>query len=234
MSRSSPRLAPACFPNATPCLQRTMRAAYGVIFLAIGGLAGCASGGTDYVVDVAGMTPTPLVDPLPLTVAVHYTPEFSAYTSKQESLNGDTWQVSFNSVQRDDMHRMLTSAFEEVIESPTAEPADDLKYDVLLIPRVENFSFLTPTESGTKFFAVSMRHFISFYGPEGTDFGAWEINSYGRSRNFFGRRVREMAAEACVDAMRDLATSLVVGLPEEIISREIVDVDGIELPGALQ
>ena len=234
MRSPSPRPAPTCFRRATLSPGRAARVACTALILALGALAGCASNGTTYVVEISSSAPTPLVDPLPLTVAVHYTPEFSNYTSSQESLNGDTWEVSFKDIQRNDMQRMLESIFAEVVVSPTAEPADDLEYDVLIVPRVENFSFLTPAESGTKFFAVSMRHFISFYDPEGTDFGAWEINSYGRSRSYFGRRIREMAAEACVDAMRDLAASVVVGLPEEIISRDIVDADGLDLPGALQ
>lgn len=234
MSSTSPRLSPTCSPCATPVMGRTARAACAALVITLATLTGCASGGTDYVIEIEGSAPTPIVDPLPLTVAVHYTPEFSDYTSAQESLNGDSWEVAFKDIQRNDMHRMLQSIFEEVVISPTSEPADDIEYDVLIVPRVENFSFLTPAESGTKFFAVSMRHFISFYDSQGTDFGAWEVNSYGRSRNYFGRRIREMAAEACVDAMRDFAASIVVGLPEEIISREIVDADDLDLPGALQ
>jgi len=234
MSSTTQGLASTCFRAATLPERTAARVICALVVAVFAGLAGCASDSTDHIVEINGQSPVPVVDTLPLTVAVHYTPELLAYTSRQESLNGDSWQVAFGQVQRDDIHRMLTSVFENVVESPTANPPSDLGHDILIIPRIENFSFLTPAESGTNFFAVSMRHFVSFYDAGGKDFGEWEINSYGRSRSYFGRRLKAMAEEACVDAMRDLATSLVIGLPKEIVSRDIVDVEGLELTGALQ
>lgn len=188
-------------------------------------LTACGGTGTVYRVTVRDQIPDPVVDPLPLTVVIHYTPEFSNYTSEQESLAGDTWQVEFGNLHQNYMHSMLTEAFDIVLLAPTDKPPANLDYDLFLVPQVENFSFLTPAESGTKFFAASMRHFVHFFGPDGTDFGSWEINSYGRSRSTFARPVYELAEEAVLDAMRDFAVSIVVGLPEEVMNRNIVGTD---------
>lgn len=188
-------------------------------------LAGCGGAGAVHKVTIDGQIPTPVVDPLPVTAVVHYTPEFSNYTSQQESLKGDTWQVEFLNLHQEYLHTILTAAFETVVISPSATPPSNVQYDVFIVPQVENFSFLTPSESGTRFFAASMRHFINLYGPDGTEFGAWEINSYGRSRNSFGRPVHTLAEEACLDAMRDFAASVAVGLPEELIGRNILSVN---------
>jgi len=224
MNTDLPRHGPARSRSRAPlpraqCARRCAAAA----LVAVGLLAGCASG-KQYLISVDGSIPTPLVESLPVRVGVYYSPEFSNYTSAEESLSGDTWQVAFADLQQRYVHAMLTSAFDEVVISPTATPGTDVSYDVLLVPEVENFSFLTPRESGSKFFAVSMRHFVRFIGVDGTDYGAWEINSYGRSRSSFGRSIKDLASEACLDAMRDLATSVIVGLPEEIVNRGI---DGI-------
>lgn len=188
-------------------------------------IAGCGGTGPVYKVMIDGSIPVPVVDPLPLTAVVHYTPEFTNYTSQQESLKGESWQVEFVDLNQEYLHTILTAAFDTVVVSPSETPPSNLDYDVFIVPQVENFSFLTPSESGTRFFAASMRHFIHLYGPDGTDFGAWEINSYGRSRSSFGRPVYELAQEACLDAMRDFAASVAVGLPEEVIGRNIVSVD---------
>lgn len=187
---------------------------------ALGLLAGCASG-KQYLITVDGSIPAPLVEPMPLRVGVYYSPEFANYTSQEESLSGDTWQVAFADLQKRYVHTMLTSAFDDVVVASAATPDPSVDYDVLLVPEVENFAFLTPQESGSKFFAVSMRHYVRFIGVDGTDYGAWEINSYGRSRSSFGRSIKDLANEACLDAMRDLATSVIVGLPEEIVNRGI-------------
>ena len=208
---------------------RHSRAAFGpwrrglsaLLAIAALAMAGCGSSPV-YRVTIDGDIPVPLIDPLPLTAVVHYSPEFSNYTSQQESLGGDTWEVEFVDLHQQYVHKVLTSAFDDVLISPSATPPDNLDYDVFIVPQVENFAFLTPSESGTRFFAASMRHFIKFYGSNGTDFGSWEVNSYGRSRSSFGRPVYELAEEACLDAMRDFAASVAVGLPEEVVGRNIV------------
>lgn len=189
-------------------------------------LCGCV-GSQNYLVEVDGTVPEPLVDPLPYRVGVYYSPAFSAYTSKQESISGDTWQVAFNDLQQRYVQKMLVSAFDEVVisETDTPQPTDAERFDFLLVPRIDNFSFLTPAESGSKFFAVSMRHYVDFIGVDGTRYGAWEINSYGRSRDSFGRAIRELALEACLDAMRDLATSIIYGLPSELVNRGVINAE---------
>ncbi|MFK8016670.1 MAG: hypothetical protein AB8G17_14650 [Gammaproteobacteria bacterium] len=194
-------------------------------------LSACA-GTKQYIVDVEGSIPPPLVDPLPLDVAVHYSQAFGDYTTNQESLSGDTWRVAFKGLQQNYVHSMLSSAFDSVTIVDSAKPDPAGGYDLLIVPRVENFSFLTPAESGSKFFAVSMRHMFDILAPNGNDFGPWEINSYGRSRSSFGSNVRALASEACLDAMRDLATSIVVGIPEEVANREFIDLNDLRRPGA--
>lgn len=211
----------------TPPVAATPRAAgrlARVCLLGVLVLAGCA-GSRQYLIEVDGAVPAPLVDPLPYTVGVYYSPEFSDYTSEQESISGDSWRVAFDDLQRRYVHKMLVSAFDEVVIADEATPGPAAAYQFLVIPKIDNFSFLTPSESGSKFFAVSMRHYLEFVGRDGTSYGAWEINSYGRSRSHFGRSVKEMAMEACLDAMRDLAASLVVGLPGELVNRGVVNTD---------
>ena len=194
------------------------------LIVAVALLSACA-GSKQYKVNVEGSIPQPLVDPLPLDAAVYYSKAFGDYTTNQESLNGDTWKVAFKDMQQRYVQTMLTSAFDSVtiVDSPTPDP--NAGYDLLIIPRVENFDFLTPSESGSKFFAVSMRHSFDILSPSGADLGPWEINSYGRSRGSFVTNVRVLAREASLDAMRDLATSLIVGLPEQMSNREFIDVD---------
>ncbi|MEO1576726.1 MAG: hypothetical protein AAFU65_17395, partial [Pseudomonadota bacterium] len=109
-------------------------------------IAGCGGTGPVYKVTVDGDIPTPIVDPLPLTAVVHYTPEFINYTSQQESLQGESWQVSFVDLNQQYLHTILTAAFDTVVVSPSATPPANLAYDVFIVPQVENFSFLTPSE----------------------------------------------------------------------------------------
>ncbi len=184
-------------------------------------LGGCGGSARVHQVAVNDQVPAPLIDPLPLTAVVHYSPEFSSFRSQQESLRGDQWQVDFADMHRRYFQIVADSAFDTVIVAPEPSAAG-IAHDLLLVPRIDNFAFLTPQESGTRFFAASLRHVVQIYGPDGTDFGAWEINSYGRSRNSFGRNVAQMAEEACRDAMRDFAASLAVGIQEEVIGRNVV------------
>ncbi len=186
----------------------------------IGALAGCATTDT-YYIDVDGDIPDPLIEPVPITVGVYYTPEFTAFQPEEESLLGDVYVIRFGDLQQRYFHAMLEAAFERVVIADSADPEvikrNDV--DVFVVPRAENFSFLTPEESGSKFFAVSMRHYIEFYRADGSPFGTWEVNSYGRSRDSFAAKNARLAQEACRDAMRDMATSVIVGLPEQLRNR---------------
>ncbi len=183
-------------------------------------LTGCATT-EPYYIDVDSEIPDPLIEPVPITVGVHYTPEFSAFQPEEESLLGDVYVIRFGDLQQRYFHAMLEAAFERVVITDSADPEAIKRnaVDVFVVPRAENFSFLTPEESGSKFFAVSMRHYIEFYRADGSPFGTWEINSYGRSRDSFAAKNTRLAEEACRDAMRDMATSVIVGLPEQLRNR---------------
>jgi len=194
-------------------------AALALLALAGGGCTGSRT----YEIAVTGSIPAPLIEPVPQTIGVYYTPGFSAYTATEESLLGDTYEVTFGDLQQRYFQAMLEAAFESVVVADSAEPGviESSNVDFFVVPRAEDFSFLTPTESGSKFFAVSMRHYIEFYRADGSPFGTWEINSYGRSRSSFAAKATRLAEEACADALRDMATSIIVGLPEQLRNRGI-------------
>ncbi len=187
----------------------------------LGLTAGGCVGSRTYDITVDAKIPEPLIEPAAKTIGVYYTPDFSAYKPQEESLLGDVYAVDFGDLQRRYFHSMLEAAFERVVvtDSADADVISSHDVDFFVVPRAENFSFLTPTESGSKFFAVSMRHYIEFYQSDGAPFGTWEINSYGRSRSSFGASTTRLAEEACQDALRDMATSIIVGLPEQLRNR---------------
>lgn len=197
-----------------------------LVLVALAG-AGCA-GSRTFEIEVGGNIPVPLVEPVARSIGVYYSPEFSAYAPEEASMTGDTFVVNFGDLQRRYFQSMLQAAFDNVVVADSAEQATIVAADVdfFVVPRAENFAFLTPSESGSKFFAVSMRHYIEFYQADGSPFGTWEINSYGRSRSSFAASLARLAEEACQDALRDMATSLIVGLPEQLRNRGMAPVAG--------
>jgi hypothetical protein len=188
-------------------------------------LVGCSTS-RSYVVDVDADIPQPLIAPAPYRVAIYYPPQLANVVTNEQSLLGDTWQVNFGDLQLRYFQTMLGRSFRDIvpIEADTLELAlaelrnGSVNVDFMVAPRIDNFAFLTPGESGTKFFAVSMRHYVDFYSASGNPLLLWEINSYGRSRSTFAASQSRLANEACQDALRDMAASVVVGIPNQLVA----------------
>ena len=197
----------------------------GALLAASALLSGCATGRA-YLIEVDADIPEPLIEPAPYRVGVYYAPRLDHVVTDEQSLLGDTWRVDFGDLQKRYFETMLGRSFRELetIEADTLElalaslqdPANN--FDFVVVPRIDNFAFLTPGESGTKFFAVSMRHYVDFYSAAGEPLLIWEINSYGRSRSTFAARQDSLANEACQDALRDMAASIVVGMPDQLVA----------------
>lgn len=211
--------------SSRPCARKTTTWRLAALLATGTLLAGCSTS-RSYVVDVDAEIPQPLIAPAPYRVAIYYPPQLANVVTNEQSLLGDTWQVNFGDLQLRYFRTMLERSFSdvEVIEADTLELAlaelkdGSVEVDFLVTPRIENFAFLTPGESGTKFFAVSMRHYVEFYSDSGKPLLLWEINSYGRSRSTFAASQSRLANEACQDALRDMAASVVVGIPNQLVA----------------
>ena len=65
------------------------------------------------------------------------------------------------------------------VRRPTPAPATDPEIRGVLEPVLEEFSFVTPRDTGTPLYAVSLSYRINAYTPEGEFVDSWTFTGYG-------------------------------------------------------
>jgi hypothetical protein len=160
----------------------------------------CLISGCGATVPVAVTIPDPVVEALPLTVAVVYDEEFSQYTYTEKA-TGTDWSVNLGGSTTTMFDRVLSKAFAKVVRldavPSNGEPPPGV--DLVLKPTVDEYAFLTPADSGVDFYSVSIRFQLNAYAANGAPLDQWDINSYGRTR------AKKLSAKDSLGTATDLA-----------------------------
>lgn len=176
--------------------------------------AGCSQN-----VQVQTTFPEPLVEPLPVTVGVHYTEALTTYIYSEDlPADGMDWTFSLGSANQ----LLFESVFSEVFTNsrPVDAPAA-AGVDAVLQPNIKAFEFSLPRHSRSDQYGVWISYTIGVYGPDGELRTSWPVKGYGEvdSRRFKGN---ETMKQATVMAMRDAATIIIDSLNRDTAFRRAV------------
>lgn len=180
------------------------------------GLMAVTAGACARFVPVHGTTPAPLVEALPISVAVFYDEGFLTATHRAERHRERPWIVQFGEVNAelfDDVFRNMFERAERIEELP-GEGGVVPNVDAILEPRIEEYALLTPDDSGLNYYAASIKYRIHLYAPDGSLIESWDVNAYGKSPV---RLFRDEAAlrKASMLAIRDAAASLALEFDDQ-------------------
>lgn len=177
------------------------------------------SAGCSQNVQVQTTFPEPLVEPLPVTVGVHYNEALTSY-SYSEELPADSmdWNFSIGAANK----LLFKSIFDEVFTTtiPVSTNAAD-GVTAVLEPNIEAFEFSLPRHSGSKQYGVWIKYSVNVYGPDGQLRVNWPVKGYGEvdSRRFKGNQTMR---QATVLAMRDAAVIIIESLNRDTAFRRAV------------
>ena len=163
--------------------------------------------------------PEPLVDPLPVTVAVHYRDALTQY-SYSEELPADSVDWTFSIGPANQL--LFESIFGEVFDAAIPVQANTASgVSAVLEPNIEAFEFSLPRHSGSNQYGVWIKYSINVYAPDGELRTNWPVKGYGEvdSRRFKGN---EKMRQATVLAMRDAATIIIESLDRDTAFRRAV------------
>lgn len=176
--------------------------------------AGCSQN-----VQVQTTFPEPLVEPLPVTVGVHYTEALTTYTYSEDlPADGMDWTFSIGSANQ----LLFESVFAEVFTTARSVDAPAAAgVDAVLQPNIKAFEFSLPRHSRSKQYGVWISYTIGVYGPDGELRTSWPVKGYGEvdSRRFKGKATMR---QATVLAMRDAATIIIDSLNRDTAFRRAV------------
>ncbi|MEM8817302.1 MAG: hypothetical protein AAGE85_15865 [Pseudomonadota bacterium] len=158
--------------------------------------------------------PTPLVEPMAVSVGVRFPDNFRDFSHEEEALGSEAWSINLGRSNEVLFTELFGYMFEEVrIVGPDEDPAE-LNLDAFIEPSIDAFEFSVPNQTKTDSFAVWIRYRIKVFDSSGDQTANWPLAAYGKSQSkMLGGA--EALQEAAVLAMRDAAALMIDKLDRE-------------------
>ena len=185
--------------------------------------AGCA--GKQVVVE--GNFPTPLLDPLPVTLGVIYPPAFAQHEFFDEAKGRaeSDWLVKTGEAQVEFWDILFSGMFEDVVHIRDWETVQSRGADIdgIIIPAVAELQYTIPTHTNVKVYEIWMRYQFRLvdvsalhqqedgalsFNPE-ERLATWPITAYGKTPTAFLQTDEEAVNLAAVVALRDAGAHFV-------------------------
>ena len=185
--------------------------------------AGCAT----KQVEVEGNFPSPLLDPLPITLGVIYPPAFAEHEFFDEAKGRaeSDWLVKTGEAQVEFWDILFGGMFDEVVHIRDWETAQSRgpEIDGVLIPAIADLQYTIPTHTNVKIYEIWMRYefrlvdvaaihqqedgALSFNPDERR--AVWPITAYGKTPTAFLQTDEAAVNLAAVVALRDAGANFV-------------------------
>ena len=109
-------------------------------------VAGCGSNVTLDPVTI----PAPLIDPMPLSIAIRIPAEFEHYVHEDEVLGREKWRIDLGRSNAALFSQLFEFMFDDVTVLGPADDASTLSIDALIEPSIDAFEFSVPSQSKTE------------------------------------------------------------------------------------
>ena len=181
-----------------------------------------ACGTTEF--EAKPVIPAPLITKIPVVVGVYIPAEFRDKVH-HEKRDGSEYAITIGTAQADGFMRLMVAMFTRAVPVPTADAGSRTDPEIrgVLEPVLEEFEFITPTDSGTPLYAVSLRYKINGYTPTGQLFNSWAFTGYGTASSAgMPTQGKPALRQATALAMRDAAAKIATEFREQAIARGLL------------
>jgi len=184
---------------------------------------GCAS----KQVIVEGNFPSPLLDPLPVTLGVIYPSAFAEHEFFDEAKGRaeSDWLVQTGEAQLEFWDVLLTGMFDEVVHIRDWETVQSRGTDIdgVLIPAIADLQYTIPTHTNVKIYEIWMRYdfrLVDISAIHRQEDGVltvkpddwiakWSVTAYGKTPTAFLQTDEEAVNLAAVVALRDAGANFI-------------------------
>lgn len=181
-------------------------------------LTACAS---NVVVSPPATFPVPLVEPLPLRLAVHYPEEFKSYiyeqpvkqtNKKKKKKKRSKFSVAIGEAQTQLMRTVFGALFTSVktVDIDTLDATSD-EFDLLLVPEVLEFQFSTPRVTKVNVYEIWIKYQFSLQTADGEEIATWILPVYGKTPTKFLKSKDAAVNLATLVALRDCGAAFITG-----------------------
>lgn len=163
-------------------------------------LAGCGS-----QVIVESRFPSPLIEPLPVSMGVIMPEELYNYIYTEDVPNQSLWTIALGDANVAMLEPLFDRMFRET-RSVDGLPVVDGTLDGVIQPSLEKFEFDVPVGQRDKFVEVWMQYQITLFEPDGQTVYRWPVSGYGKSE--LGRDREAAVQRAAIVAMREVGATI--------------------------
>lgn len=176
------------------------------LLLLLAALAGCGAVRLEPKTEL----PPPLIDKLPETIGVYYPAEFREYLHMEER-NQVKYEFLLGPAHVIKLQRLLQAMFASVVEvdDPTTARAVDPQIRLVIVPRFEDYAFLTPRDMAGDYYTVTIRYRLDLYSPSGERVDGYVFTGFGREKSS-PMATSQPLVIATQRAMRDAGAKLAV------------------------
>jgi hypothetical protein len=183
-------------------------------------LGGC--GATQF--QVQSEIPEPLVTRIPVVVGFHLPAAFREAVHREER-DGVEYVIEIGPAQVAGFGRLMNAMFTRsvAVTEPAAAAVTDPEIRGVLEPVLEDLSFVTPRDTGTPLYAVSLKYRINAYRPNGEFVDSWSFTGYGtQAASSIPGQGTGLLQKAAAIAMRDAGAKIAVEMREQAIVRGLI------------
>jgi hypothetical protein len=183
-------------------------------------LAAC--GTTEF--EAKPVIPAPLITRIPVVIGVYIPAEFREKVH-HEKRDGSEYAITLGAAQADGFTRLMGAMFTRAVPVPAADAGarTDPEIRGVLEPVLEDFAFITPSDSGAPLYAVSLKYRINGYTPTGQLFDSWTFTGYGTASSAgMPKQGKPALQQATALAMRDAGAKLATEFREQAIARGLL------------
>ena len=172
--------------------------------------------------------PEPLINTLPMTVAVRLPENFEHFVHEEEVLGREEWTIDLGRSNAIFFTQLFKYMFENVIVLGEDQDPADVAFDAMLEPSIDAFEFSVPNQTKTDSFAVWIRYRVKVYDRNGDLVLDAPVSAYGKSltTTLGGSRALQ---DAAVRAMRDAAALMIMKFDEQTLFTSLAD-PTVEVP----
>lgn len=179
-------------------------------------VAGC---GSNVVLDPPTI-PKPLIEKIPLSVALRMPDNFEHFVHEEKVLGREEWSIDLGRSNAVFFTQLFGYMFEDVIVIDDAVDPATLDFDALIEPEIDAFEFAVPNQTKTDAFAVWVRYRIRIFDPDGNLVADWPVAAYGKSLTT-AMGGSDALQRAAVLAMRDAAALMILKINDQTLQSSL-------------
>lgn len=166
--------------------------------------------------------PVPLIDKIPMSVAVRIPDQFENFVHEEQVLGREEWSIDLGRSNAKFFTQLFGYMFDQVTIITEADEIPSSGIDALIEPTIDAFEFSVPNQTKTDSFSVWIRYRIKVYDSEGELIANWPVSAYGKSLTT-AMGGSDALQRAAVLALRDAAALLIIKFDDQVLVSSLGD-----------